>query len=53
MINYEGKFATPTANLITVKCHINITISTPCTKYCTMDITYFYLGTQMKEFEYL
>jgi len=43
----------PTANLITMKCYINSTISMPGSKYCTMDITYFYLGTTMIEFEYI
>ena len=50
---YEGEFATPTSNIVTVKCHINSTISDPNAKYCTMDIKDFYLGTPMKEFEYL
>ena len=51
-IDYASNLTTPTANSITVKTHINSTISTPGARYCTMDIKYFYLGTLMTEFEY-
>ena len=53
IIDYDGDVATPTAGIVTVKCHINSTISTPNAKYATMDISDFYLGTPMKEFEYM
>ena len=52
-IDYKGNLHTPTANLITVKCHINSTIFTPGAKYCTMNIKNFYLGTPMTLSEYL
>ena len=52
-IEYDRNLATLTTNLIAVKCHINITISTPVAKYCKMDITDVHLRTLMIEFEYL
>ena len=46
-IEYDGDLATLTANLTTVKCHINSVISTPGARYGTKDIKNFYLGTPM------
>ena len=51
-IHYDGNLATPTADLTTVKCHINHTISTPKGHYDCIDIKDFYLGTPMQEYEY-
>ena len=50
---YEGDLTAPTANIVTVACHINSIISDPNAKYCTIDVKDFYLGTPMKESEYL
>jgi len=52
-IQYDGDLATPTANLTTVKCHINSVISTPGAQYGTIDIKNFYLGTPMQVYEYM
>ena len=41
-----------TANLATVKLHINHTISTKGANYDVIDIKYFYLGTPLKEYKY-
>ena len=49
---YDGEVRTPTADLTTVKVHINSTISTRKAKYTTLDVQNFYLGTPMKIFEY-
>jgi hypothetical protein len=46
-VHYLGNAGTPTADLLTVKLLINSTISTPNTKYMTMDIKDFYLNTPM------
>ncbi len=46
-LHYPGDTRTPTANLLTVKLLINITISFPNAKYMTMDIKDFYLNTSM------
>ena len=51
-IAYNGKLATPTANLSIVKIHLNHTISTKGGHYDVIDIKDFYLGTPMIEYEY-
>ena len=51
--DYDGKLVTPTANIVTAKCHINSPISMPGAKCCIMDIKDFYLGTLMTKFDYL
>ena len=51
-ITYDGKIVTPTANLTTVKIHINHTVSTAGAHYDVIDIKDFYLGTPMMEYKY-
>jgi hypothetical protein len=52
-VHYPGNAGTPTTNLLTVKLLINSTISTPNTKYMTMDIKDFYLNTPMARYKYM
>jgi hypothetical protein len=52
-IDYPGKVATKTADMATVKLHLNSVISTPEAKFMTLDIKYFYLKTPMKRAEYM
>ncbi len=52
-MHYQGDVRTPTADLITVKLLLNSIISTPNTKFMTMDITDFYLNTPMAWYEYM
>ena len=51
-LEFDGPLRTPTADLTTVKVHINSTISTPGSRYMTGDIKNFYLGTPLKIYEY-
>ena len=51
-IQYNGKLATPTANLATVKLHLDYTVSTQGAHYDVLDIKDFYLGTPIIEYEY-
>ena len=53
LIDYLGDRSTATADLTTIKCHINATISNSAARFCTMDIKIFYLGTPLPEYEYL
>jgi hypothetical protein len=52
-VHYPGDAGTPTADLLTVKLLNNSTISTPNTKYMTMDIKDFYLNTPMAQYKYM
>ena len=52
-LHYSGDTSTPTASIITTKMHINSTISTDSARYCTVDIKYFYLNSDLDECEYL
>jgi hypothetical protein len=52
-VHYPSNAGTPTADLLTVKLLINSTISTPNTKYMTMDIKDFHLNTPMAQYEYM
>ena len=52
-IIYHGKVSTPTADLPTVKLHLNSVVSTPGARYMTIDIKDFYLGTPMEQYEYM
>ena len=45
----EGETATPTASIITIKTHVNRTISTPKARCCTFDVKDFYLNTDLTE----
>jgi len=53
LIDYLGDKSTATADLTTIKCHLNATISEPGARFCTTDIKNFYLGTPLPDFEYL
>jgi hypothetical protein len=52
LINYPDDCGTPTANLLTVKLMFNSIISTPGTKFMTIEIKDFYLMMPMDPFEY-
>jgi hypothetical protein len=52
LINYPGNCGTPTADLLTVKLLLNSIISTPNTKFMSIDIKDFYLNTPMACYEY-
>jgi hypothetical protein len=52
-INYPGKVATPTADMLTAKILFNSIISIPGARFMTMDISNFYLMTTLKLLEYL
>jgi hypothetical protein len=52
-INYPGDKSTRTAELETTKILFNSVVSTPDAKFCTMDITNFYLNTPLDRPEYL
>ncbi len=50
---YPGDANTPTANLLTIKILINSIISSPGTKFMTMDIKELYLNTPMARYKYM
>jgi hypothetical protein len=52
-INYPGKVATPTADLLVAKILFNSTISMPGEKFMTMDISNFYLNLPLPRPEYI
>ena len=52
-VNYPGYCGTPTVDLLTVKLLLNSVVSTPGTKFITIDIKYFYLNTPMPRYEYM
>jgi hypothetical protein len=52
LVNYPGDCGTPTANLLTVKLLLNSIISTPNTKFMTLNLKDFYLMTLMKRYKY-
>ena len=52
-LDYDGPTTTETADITTVKVLLNSTISTPGARFCCFDIKNFYLGTPMKEYEYI
>jgi hypothetical protein len=45
--HYPGNCGTPTVNMVTVKLHLNSTISTKNACYCTIDLKDFYLNSPM------
>jgi hypothetical protein len=53
LIHYPHDKSQPTADLSTVKLHINSTISTPGAKYLCLDIKNMYLMSQMPDAEYM
>jgi hypothetical protein len=52
-VDYPGKVSTPTAELTTVKIHLNSVISTPGARYATLNVKDFYLGTPIQRYEYM
>jgi hypothetical protein len=46
-ITYPGECSIPTADMITVKIHLNSIVSTKGAHYCTIDLKDFYLNTPM------
>jgi hypothetical protein len=51
--DYTGDTSTPTVEMPTVKAHLNSVISTPGAKYMTLDISDFYLNTEMERPEFM
>jgi hypothetical protein len=52
-INYPFEVATPTAEMLVAKILFNSVISTPGTRFMTMDISNFYLMTPLKRPEFI
>jgi hypothetical protein len=52
LVNLPGDCGTPTAKHLTVKLLLNSIISTPNTKFTTLDLKDFYLMTPMKKYKY-
>ena len=53
LIAYPGDCGTPTVDLLTVHFLLNSIISTPGTKFMTIEIKDFYLNTPMARYEYM
>ena len=53
LIHYPSTVSSPTAEMGTIKILLNSVISTPHSKFCTMDISNFYLGTNIERPEYM
>ena len=53
LIEYPGEKSTATADLITIKCQLNAIIYERHTKFCTLDIKNFYLGTPLQSYKYM
>jgi len=49
----KGYKSSPTCDVLTIKMHWNSVISTPNTKYATLDVKDFYLQTDLEEYEYI
>ena len=52
-MDYHGEFSTPTADMTTVKIHVNSVISDIISRYMYMDEKYFYLNKHMDRAEYI
>ncbi len=52
-INYPGKVATPTANMLVAKILFNSIISIKGARFMTINISNFYLMTPLKRTEYI
>ena len=53
LIVYEFDASTKTADLPTVKCHLNSVLSTRNARFMTLDLKDFFLGTPLVDFEYM
>jgi hypothetical protein len=52
-IDYAGDVSTKTADMTTIKIHLNSVLSTRRARYMTGDLKDFYLNTPMEEYEYI
>jgi len=52
-VHYPGDVGTPTADLTLVKMHVNSVITTPGTRYMTLEVKNFYLNTPMERYKYV
>ncbi len=52
LVNYPNDCGTPTPDLLTIKLMFKSIISTPNTKFMTINIKDFYLMTPMECYEY-
>ena len=52
-LDFPGATTTHCASLTTTKCLLNSTISTPGSRFVTLDIKDFYNGTAMARYEYM
>ena len=52
-LDYPGRTATPTGGLTAAKCLFNSVVSTPGSKFMSLDIKDYYLGTPMNRYEYM
>ena len=53
LVEYPGEVITPTADLTTVKIHVNSVISDIISWYVCMDVKDFYLNNCMDQSEYI
>ena len=53
LVDYPGKVSTPTVDMPVVKCLLNSVVSTPNARFCSFDISDFYLNTTMERKEYM
>ena len=53
ILDYPGDVITETASLETFKMNLNSVISTPGTRYMTMDISNMYLNTPLDRYKYM
>jgi hypothetical protein len=53
LVDYPGDVSTRTAEMETSKMLFNSTISTPGARFCSADVTNFYLNTPMEHEEYV
>ena len=53
LLDYDGNTRAPTVDLVTMKLLLNSVLSTPGTKFMTIDIKNFYLETKLKDKQYM
>jgi hypothetical protein len=51
--DYDGPVSSPTADITTVKIHLNSVLSTPGAKFCVLDVKNFFLNTPLTRYEYM
>ena len=52
-VDYPFPISTPTADITTFKCLINVVLSTPPAKFMTVDIHNFYFNMLIEHFKYM